>query len=64
MDKKEKPRDRQREFLFVFSNGCTASAPPVTADDQDELNCEPGLDEERVRLLKRRLISELRDLGC
>ena len=64
MNKKEKPRGRQREFLFVFSNGCDESGTGDAADKSDVAHLEFALDEERTKLLRRRLISELRDLGC
>ena len=64
MNNKEKPRERQREFLFVFSNGCTSNEPPGWSDESGSEKKKNRLDEERTKLLRRRLISELRDLGC
>lgn len=64
MDEKENLRRRQREFLFVFSSSCSGSVGADTADRSSVSFRESVPDEERAALLRRRLISELRELGC
>ncbi len=64
MSKNEKLRGRQREFLLVISNSCADSAAAISVDAECDATRETVLDDERAKLLRRRLISELRDLGC
>lgn len=57
---------QQKEFLFLLDNKSKFDAPTLTSQSA---NCEDkrhssDLEKEEARILRRRLISELREFGC
>jgi hypothetical protein len=66
MGKKQSVRRDQPEFMFVFNTtqgNCEGSAQ-TTRSESSQSNQRSNLDADEAKLVRRKLIDELREFGC